>query len=102
MTDGNPTETCELKLYIANMNPTSRRAVQNLKRICAEYLEGKYSLEIVDLLKNPERAKSDQIAAIPALIRVSPLPIRKLIGDLSDTEKVISSLELAEKSCPSV
>ena len=82
-----------LRLYIAGRTPKSVTALANLKRICEEQLAGRYKLEIVDLLEHPERAKADQIVAIPTLVRQLPPPLKRIIGDLSNTERVIVGLE---------
>ena len=84
----------ELRLYVAGQTPKSLQAFANLKRICEEHLEGKYQLEVIDLMKNPQLAKGDQILALPTLVRKLPIPARKIIGDLSDTERVLIGLEL--------
>ena len=83
-----------LRLYTAGQSPRSLAALDNLKRICEEHLSGRYSIEIVDLLKNPRLAKNDQIVAIPTLVRQLPAPLRKIIGDLSDTERALVGLQL--------
>jgi len=83
-----------LKLYVAGQNPKSMAAFANLKRICEEHLAGKYRIEIVDLMKNPKLAKGDQILAIPTLVRQLPPPVKKLIGDLANTERVLVGLDL--------
>jgi len=83
-----------LRLYVAGQTPRSLRAAENLKRICDEHLAGQYSIEIVDLLVNPRLAKEDQIVAIPTLVRKLPNPMRKIIGDLSNTEKALVGLQL--------
>ena len=88
----------ELKLYVAGQTPKSMRAFANLKKLCEEHLEGKYHIDVIDLLKNPTLAKEDAILAIPTLIRKLPLPIRKIIGDLSDTEQVLVGLQLRPAS----
>lgn len=88
----------ELKLYVAGYTPKSVTALNNLKRYCEEHLKGRYSLEVVDLLKNPQLAEGDQILAIPTLVRKVPVPIRKIIGDLSNEEKVLVGLDIREKS----
>ncbi len=87
-------EKWELRLYTAGQTPKSLAALNNLKRLCDEHLAGRYSLEIVDLLKNPRLAKEDEIVAIPTLVRKLPDPIRKIIGDLSDTERALVGLQL--------
>jgi circadian clock protein KaiB len=88
------TDKWELRLYTAGQTPKSLAALTNLKRICEEHLAGRYSLEIIDLLKNPRLAKEDEIVAIPTLVRKLPDPIRKIIGDLSDTERALVGLQL--------
>jgi circadian clock protein KaiB len=87
-------ELWQLKLYIAGQTPKSITAFANLKQICDEHLKGCYQIEIVDLLENPTLAKGDQILAIPTLIRKLPEPVRKIIGDLSNTERVLVGLNL--------
>lgn len=84
----------QLRLYVAGQTPKSLAAFANLKRICEEYLEGKFSIEVVDLLVNPQLAKGDQILAIPTLVRKLPEPIKKIIGDLSNTERVLVGLDI--------
>jgi circadian clock protein KaiB len=87
-------ETYILRLYVAGQTPNSMTAFDNLKKICEEYLEGRYQIQVVDLLKNPQLASSDQILSVPTLVRRLPLPIRKIIGDLSNTERVLIGLDL--------
>ncbi len=84
----------ELRLYVAGQSPKSMTAFANLKRICEEKLAGRYTIEVVDLLENPKLAKGDQILAIPTLVRKLPEPVRKIIGDLSHTERVLVGLDL--------
>lgn len=85
----------ELRLYVAGQTPKSLAAISNLKKICTEYLEGsRYRIEVVDLLKNPTLAKDHQILAIPTLVRSLPAPISKIIGDLSDTARVLVGLDI--------
>ena len=84
----------DLRLYVAGQTPRCITAFANLKRICEEHLEGKYRIEVVDLLENPQLAEGDQILAIPTLVRRLPSPIRKVIGDLSNTERVLVGLDL--------
>jgi circadian clock protein KaiB len=84
----------ELRLYVAGQTPRSMEAFSNLKRICEEHLKGKYTIEVIDLLENPRLAKGDQILAIPTLVRRLPEPVRKIIGTLADTEKVLVGLDL--------
>ena len=83
-----------LRLYVAGQTPRSLTALANLKGFCEEYLAGRYTLEVVDLLENPQLARADQILAIPTLVRQLPSPIRKIIGDLSNTERVIVGLDV--------
>lgn len=87
-------DVIELRLYIAGQTPKSLAAITNLKAICGKHLEGEYKLEVVDLLKNPTLAKDHQILAIPTLVRSLPVPIRKIIGDLSDTSRVLVGLDI--------
>jgi circadian clock protein KaiB len=87
-------ERWELRLYIAGQTPKSRAALVNLKRICEEHLPGRYQIELIDLLVNPRLAQEDQIFAIPTLVRKLPEPLRKIIGDLSDTERTLVGLQL--------
>ena len=86
----------ELRLYVAGQTPKSLAAFSNLKRICEQHLAGQYTIEIVDLVKDPTLAKGDQILAIPTLVRKLPQPIRKIIGDLSDTERVLVGLDIRD------
>lgn len=88
----------DLKLYVAGQTPKSLQAFANLKRICEEHLAGEYRIEVVDLLKNPHLAKGDQILALPTLVRKLPEPVRKIIGDLSNTERVLVGLDLRERT----
>ena len=88
-------EVWELRLYVAGQTPKSLAAFANLKKLCAEHLAGrKYNIEVVDLLKNPRLAKGDQVLAIPTLVRKLPSPMRKIIGDLSDTDRALVGLDL--------
>lgn len=84
----------DLRLYVAGQTPKSIIALQNLKRLCEEHLAGRYRIEVVDLLKNPQLARGDQILAIPTLVRKLPAPMRKIIGDLSQTEHVLVGLDV--------
>lgn len=88
----------ELRLYVAGQTPRSMAALSNLKKICEEHLRGRYRIEVVDLLVNPTLARGDQILAIPTLIRKLPQPVRRIIGDLSQTEKVLVGLNLRQPS----
>jgi circadian clock protein KaiB len=83
-----------LRLYVAGQTPKALTAFANLKKICEEQLKGKYCIEVIDLLKNPERGAADQIFALPTLVRKLPVPVRKIIGDLSNTERVLIGLDL--------
>jgi circadian clock protein KaiB len=87
-------EKYELRLYIAGQTPKSVTALKNISKYCKEHLDGKYSIEVIDLLKNPQLAAGDQIFAIPTLVRKVPVPIRKIIGDLSNEEKVLVGLNI--------
>lgn len=88
----------ELRLYVANQTPRSAAALANLKRICEEHLKGRYRIQVIDLLENPKLARQDQIVAIPTLIRTLPAPIRRIIGDLSDTTRTLIGLQLRPAS----
>lgn len=88
------TDKWNLRLYTAGQSPKSLAALANLKRVCDEHLAGRYSIEVVDLLKNPRLAKDDQIVAIPTLVRKLPEPLRRIVGDLSDTERALVGLQL--------
>lgn len=87
-------ETWQLRLYVAGQTPKSLTAFANLKKICEDYMKGKYTIEVIDLLVNPKLAKGDQILAIPTLVRKLPVPLRTIIGDLSNTERVLVGLDL--------
>ncbi|SER62656.1 circadian clock protein KaiB [Pedobacter rhizosphaerae] len=84
----------ELRLYVAGKTSKSVVALANLKKICEEHLEGKYSIEVIDLLEKPQLAEGDQILAIPTLVKKVPEPVRKIIGDLSNVEKVLVGLDI--------
>jgi circadian clock protein KaiB len=84
----------ELRLYVAGQTRRSRTALSNLKKICADHLQERYSIEVIDLLEQPQLSRGDQILAIPTLVRKLPQPMRKIIGDLSDTERVLVGLDL--------
>lgn len=88
----------DLKLYVAGQTPKSVAALANLKKFCEEHLQGKYRIEVVDLVENPRLARSDQILAIPTLVRRLPSPIRKIIGDLSNNERVLVGLDVQPRS----
>ena len=87
-------DSWELRLYVAGKTPKSMAAIANLQTICEEHLQGKYHIEIVDLMVHPQLAKGDQIVAIPTLVRKLPEPIRKVIGDLSNVERTLVGLQL--------
>jgi circadian clock protein KaiB len=87
-------EKWKLRLYIAGNTPKSIAALSNLKRYCEQHLNNQYELEVIDLLLNPQLAAGDQILAIPTLVRKVPVPVRKIIGDLSNEEKVLVGLDL--------
>ncbi|MGA2225085.1 MAG: circadian clock KaiB family protein [Syntrophobacteraceae bacterium] len=84
----------ELRLYVAGQTPRSLEAFSNLKKICEEHLKGQCTIEVIDLLENPRLAKGDQILAVPTLVRQLPKPVRKIIGTLADTERVLVGLDL--------
>ena len=99
-TESSKTEEGEfytLRLYVAGQTPKSIQAFENLKRIGDTHLSGRYKIEVIDLLKNPKLAKGDQIVAVPTLVRRLPPPIRKIIGDLSNTERVLIGLDIVTK-----
>ena len=100
MTSETPTaaEKWNLRLYTAGQSPKSLAALDNLKRVCEEHLAGRYSIEVIDLLKNPRLAKDDQIVAIPTLVRKLPEPLRRIVGDLSDTERALVGLQLKQRT----
>lgn len=87
-----------LRLYVAGQTPKSLAAFANLKRICEEHLAGRYRIEVIDLLEHPQLARGDQIFAVPTLVRKLPQPLRKIIGDLSNTEKVLVGLDVRPRS----
>jgi circadian clock protein KaiB len=84
----------ELRLYVAGMTPTSIRAFENLKKLCEEHLHGAYRIQVVDLLERPMLARGDQIIAVPTLVRRLPTPVKKIIGDLSNADRVLVGLDL--------
>jgi circadian clock protein KaiB len=84
----------ELRLYVAGQTPKAVRAFDNLRRICEEHLAGEYSIDVIDLIENPALGRGDQILAVPTLVRKLPTPIKKIIGDLSNTERVLVGLDL--------
>jgi circadian clock protein KaiB len=94
LTSGDPGEQWDLCLYVTDRSPKCARAIENLRRFCEEHLAGRYQIEIVDLLENPGRAAEDQILAVPTVVRRLPMPIRKLVGDLSDSDRILAGLQL--------
>lgn len=90
-------EMFELRLYVAGQTPKSLRAFANLRQICEEHLAGRYQIEVIDLLENPQLGRGDQILALPTLVRRLPEPMIKIIGDLSNTERVLVGLDLRER-----
>ena len=91
-------EMFDLRLYVAGQTPKAIRAFTNLQRICDEHLEGRYRIEVIDLLEDPRLGRGDQILALPTLVRRLPEPIKKIIGDLSDTERVLVGLDLRPRT----
>jgi circadian clock protein KaiB len=97
-TSASPVEAWELRLYVTGRSPKSVRAIENLQRACEQYLAEQYHIEIVDLLENPRLAADDQILAVPTLVRKLPPPIRKIVGDLSDTDRLLVGLQLRPRT----
>jgi circadian clock protein KaiB len=95
--DGNgaAAHSWQLRLYVAGQSPKSMTAIVNLRRLCEQHLGGEYHIEVIDLLDRPHLAAADQILAIPTLVRTLPTPLRKIVGDLSDTERVLLGLDMA-------
>lgn len=91
----------ELRLYVAGQTPRSLTAFSNLKQICEDHLKGRYRIQVIDLVESPQLSRGDQILAIPTLVRRLPEPVRKIIGDLSDTERVLVGLDLRPPPSPS-
>ena len=91
-------EVFSLRLYVAGQTPNAVRALTQLKRLCEEHLPGRYDIEVIDLLEHPELASADQILAVPTLVRRLPPPIKRIIGTLSNTDKVLVGLELRPRS----
>jgi circadian clock protein KaiB len=89
-----PAKVWQLRLYVAGQTPKSLAAFSNLKKICQDHLKGQYRIEVIDLVERPLLSRGDQIVAIPTLVRKLPVPVRKIIGDLSDTERVLVGLDL--------
>jgi circadian clock protein KaiB len=92
--DAGADETWELRMYVTGRSPKSLQAIANLRRACEEHLAGRYRIEVVDLLENPRLAADDQILAVPTVVRKLPHPIRMIVGDLSDTDRLLVGLEL--------
>lgn len=92
--ESRPEESWDFTLYVAGQTPRSVAAIANLKSLCEEYMPGRYHIQIIDLLEQPELARTDQVVAIPTLIRKLPVPIRRVIGDLSNTERVRVAFQL--------
>ena len=95
---GEKNSSYHLTLYVAGSSQKSRLAMSNLKQLCETHLSSRYTVEIVDLLREPKRARLDQIVAIPTLVKKLPLPFKKIIGDLSNTEKVLVGLDLSDET----
>jgi circadian clock protein KaiB len=93
-------ERFELRLYVAGQSPKSVTAIENLRRVCEQYLPGRYHIELIDLVEHPKLARGDEIIAVPTLVRRLPEPMRKIIGDLSDTEKVLVGLQVRSAGGP--
>jgi circadian clock protein KaiB len=87
----------DLRLYVAGQTPRAVKALENLEQICREHLAGRYRLVVIDLLRAPKLARGDQIVAVPTLVRKLPTPVRRIIGDLSDTERVLIGLDIRER-----
>lgn len=94
MSPSDAQDAWDLRLYVAGQTPKSMTALANLRRICEEHLAGQYKIEVIDILKEPHRAKGDEIFAVPTLVKKLPEPVRKIIGDLSNTDRVLVGLEL--------
>jgi circadian clock protein KaiB len=99
-TDADPGEPWDLCLYVTNRSPKCLRAIENLRRACEKHLAGHYQIEIVDLLQDPRRAADDQILATPTVVRKFPAPIRKVVGDLSDADRLLVGLQLRQSPEP--
>lgn len=93
----NSDEHYVLKLYVTGATPNSVHSIENIKKICEEYLEGRYELEVIDIFQQPVLSKGEQIIAAPTLVKKLPLPLRKFIGDLSDTDKILMGLNIKKK-----
>jgi circadian clock protein KaiB len=93
-TPGDSVVSWDLRLYVTGQSPNSIRAIENLRRACAEHMPGRYRIQVVDLLENPRLAADDQILAVPTVVRKLPVPIRKIVGDLSDTDRLLVGLQV--------
>jgi circadian clock protein KaiB len=91
-------ESYILRLYITGLTPRSTKAIENIKRICEEHLQGRYQLEFIDIFQRPVLSKGEQIIAAPTLIKLLPLPLRRFIGDMSNTDKILLGLDLRSKA----
>jgi circadian clock protein KaiB len=89
-----------LRLYVSGMTPRSIRAIENIRKLCEEKLKGRYELEVIDIFKHPDKARTGQVVAAPTLVKELPLPLRRFIGDLSDSEKILVGMEIKEKPSP--
>ena len=89
-----PQDTWKLRLYVTGQRPTCVRALANLQRICAHWLPGRYHIEVIDLLQNPRQAADDQIVAVPTLVKSHPPPVRKIVGDLADDDRLLAVMQL--------
>jgi circadian clock protein KaiB len=96
------TDIWELRLYVAGKAPKSMAAFENLKKLCDEHLPGRYKIEVIDLVQNPQLAAGDQIVAVPTLVRKLPEPLRRIVGDLRDTERTLVGLQLRPAPSPAV
>jgi circadian clock protein KaiB len=95
---GSTAESWELRLYVVGRSPKCLLAVENLRRVCDQHLAGRYRVEVVDLLENPRLAADDQIVAVPTLVQKLPEPVRKIVGDLSDTDRLLAFLQLRPRT----
>lgn len=93
-TDTDSGASWDLRLYVTGQSPNSVRAIENLRRTCEEHMPGRYQIEVVDLLENPRLAVNDQILAVPTVVRKFPTPIKKIVGDLSDTDRLLVGLQV--------
>jgi circadian clock protein KaiB len=94
MTRAASAESWDLRLYVTGQSPRSVRAIENLRQLCEDYVPGRYRIEVVDLTENPRLAAGDQILAVPTMVRLLPKPIRKFVGDLSDTDRLLGGLQI--------